>query len=302
MQLHQLRYFVQVAELGSFSRAAQQLRVAQPALSRQVRLLEESLGTRLLVRDGRGAQPTPAGLELMARARDIFRLLSEAEEAVGQRGQAIEGVVRLGCPPSIGLLLVPPLLVACQAEHPKLTVQVMESSNTEALEEWLVSGRVDVAVLGAAGRVGRAVQLRSLATDTLCLVGPPALMPGQARTCRLAQLAQVPLILPGAGHGLRSLLDAACAQQDLRITPRFEVDSVAIIKALAIRGVGCAVLPYATVREELLRRSLKAREIVSPRLTRELLLATALDRAPSAASQFVQRQLQAAARGLETAP
>lgn len=299
MQLNQLRYFMHVAEMGSFSKAAVHLRIAQPALSRQVGLLEQELGVALLYRDGRGAKMTHAGRDLFERSIKLFRYIAEIREAIVAHGNVIDGEVTVGVPPSVGAVLVPQVLVASKEQYPRLTVKVMESSSVPVLEEWLASGRVDLAILNAAAPISKSLTVTSLLTERTYLAGKPggALREGGRRT--LAETVALPLIVAQPLHGIRMLLDAACHEQKLELKPHFEVDSVAIMKELASRGAGYTILPYTVLKKDVDDGRLVIEEIVDPPIERELLVATATDRPPTAGVRAFEQLLRQGAFELE---
>ena len=146
MDLRQLEYFVRVAELGSFTRAAVALGVAQPALSRQVRLLEVELRQNLLVRNGRGALPTEAGKLLLEHGRGILHQVERAREELGRIRGALAGRVAIGLPPSVAKVLAVPLIRECRKRMPEATLSISESLSL-GMQESLVSGRLDIALL-----------------------------------------------------------------------------------------------------------------------------------------------------------
>ncbi|MFM2261786.1 MAG: HTH-type transcriptional regulator CynR, partial [Pseudomonadota bacterium] len=146
MDLKQLEYFVRVAELGSFTRAAQALNVAQPALSRQVRLLEVELRQNLLVRNGRGATPTQAGQLLLEHGRGILHQVERAREELGRVRTGLTGRVALGLPPSVARVLTVPLTRAFRSKMPEAQLSISEGLSS-AMQENLQNGRLDIAVL-----------------------------------------------------------------------------------------------------------------------------------------------------------
>src|SRR5450756_381889 len=151
MDLKQLEYFVRVAELGSFTRPAIALDVAQPALSRQVRLLEVELHQNLLTRNGRGAVPTEAGKLLLAHGRGILHQVERAREELGRVRGSLAGRVAVGLPTSLARVLTVPLTRAFRNALPEATISVSEGLSV-ALQEALVAGRLDIAVLYNARR------------------------------------------------------------------------------------------------------------------------------------------------------
>lgn len=301
MQLKQLRYFVHVAELGSFSKAAVHLRVAQPALSKQVQLLEQELGVALLTRDGRGARVTPAGADLLTRAVRLFRDLADMRDAVVMHANVVSGNVTIAVPPSVGAVLIPQVLMTCRVTYPGLEIKVLESSSMSILEEWLASGRVDIAVLNSAAPLSKNLSSARLFSEPLYLVGRRQDMEGFGPVSPFARLAKADLILPHPAHGIRMMVDAASNARGLDIAPLYEVDSVAIMKQLAVMGAGLAVLPRSVVRDEVADGRLATSQIVEPRLIRELLFATATERPLTPAGKKVETILREHAEELDTA-
>ncbi|MDP3708854.1 MAG: LysR family transcriptional regulator, partial [Polaromonas sp.] len=146
MDLKQLEYFVRVAELGSFTRASIALDVAQPALSRQVRLLEVELRQSLLVRNGRGATPTEAGKLMLAHGRGILHQVERAREELGRVRGSLAGRVAIGLPPTLARVLTVPLTRAFRHELTDARLSISEGLSA-VMQEWLLNGRLDIAVL-----------------------------------------------------------------------------------------------------------------------------------------------------------
>ena len=146
MDLKQLEYFVRVAEMGSFTRAAIALNVAQPALSRQIRLLEVELRQNLLKRNGRGASPTEAGQLLLEHGRGILHQVERAQEEMARARSGLSGKVALGLPPSVARVLTVPLTRAFRAKMPDAQLSISEGL-TAAMQESLLNGRLDIALL-----------------------------------------------------------------------------------------------------------------------------------------------------------
>jgi LysR family nitrogen assimilation transcriptional regulator len=146
MELKQLRYFLTVAEHGGFSKAAVVLSIAQPVLSRQIRCLEEELGTELLYRNGRGIMVTEAGERLAQHARAIIGSEMQARADIDALCASPSGKLAIGLPPTAAPVLSAPLIARFRESHPRIKLRVQEGFNGHVLE-WLSSGRVDVAVL-----------------------------------------------------------------------------------------------------------------------------------------------------------
>ena len=150
MELHQLRYFLAVVDAGSFTAAAEACHVSQPSLSIQLAKLEEEAGGALLERSRSGSRLTARGLLLAPRARDILGQLQGAKRDWEDLDGLRTGEVTLGCLPTTGAYILPPLLKRFRTEHPDLTVRLTEESSPQ-LAEALVDGTVDLAVVDEAG-------------------------------------------------------------------------------------------------------------------------------------------------------
>lgn len=272
IELRQLRYFLAIVEQGSLTRAAEVLRVAQPALSGHVQRMEAHLGTALLLRTPKGVQPTEAGQALARHARLILDRLALAEEEIrGQRDDPA-GLVRLGLPGTIGQILAVPLIRAVRARHPRIELRVAEAMSG-FVRDWLDEGRIDIGVLYEEA-AGRGIRTERLLEEELVVLGAPARaaeMPGGALPLSVALRAG--LILPGKGHGLRALLDAQAAALGQPLATRIDVDSFQNIKALVAEGMGWSILPRHAVAAEAARGALRIWPIRDPQLRRHVHLA-----------------------------
>ena len=245
MDLQQLTYFVRVAELGSFTRAAAVLGVAQPALSRQVRLLEVELRQNLLTRNGRGAVPTEAGALLLEHGRGILHQVERAREELAQLRGGLAGRVALGLQPSAARALAVPLVHAFRAELPQARLAISEGLSA-SMQDQLASGRLDVAVLYNAPP-SRGLEIVPIASEELVLVqaAAPAATPPQALT--LQQASRLPLVIPSRHNAIRMHLEAQMAAVGCEPTVALEIDSVRAILDLVESGAGAAVLSLQTV-------------------------------------------------------
>ncbi len=235
MDLKQLNTFVQVAELGSFTRAASLLRVAQPALSRQVRALEVELRQPLFDRNGRGVTLTPAGHKLLAHGRGILQQLERARQDLeGLRGAAA-GLLCIGLPPSIGRVLTAPLVEAFGQRFPRATLSMVEGLSTYTLE-WLAQGRIDCAVVYNAAPAP-AIHLQPVLDEKLYLVSARSASAagGLGRPATLAQVAQQPLLIPSRPHAIRMRLESVLAEAGLKPRVGLEIESVPAILDLVQR-------------------------------------------------------------------
>jgi len=288
MDIKQLRYFVNVAELGSFSKAAAFLSVAQPALSRQIRNLEDELETRLLHRNGRGVDVTESGEQLLDRANAVLDQMDRIRDDISRFKVRPSGTVTLGLPPTITHVLVIPLIKQIRANYPEISLQVAEGFSG-FVHEWLAGGRLDLAVLYNAPRT-KHLLTEQLLVEELFLVGPGDAA-GQ-KDVPLADIAQLPLILPSRPHGLRILIDTIAARENIELRIDFELDSLAAIKELVEDGTGWTILSFASVYREVDAGRLTARRIIKPNVSRSLVLATSTQRPPSQAARVVVDQIK----------
>lgn len=299
MDLKQLEYFVRVAELGSFTRAAIELDVAQPALSRQVRLLEVELRQNLLVRNGRGAVPTEAGKLLLEHGRGILYQVERAREDLGRLRGGLAGRVAVGLPSSIARALTVPLTRAFREQLPEARLAISEGLSS-ALLEGLVSGRLDIAVLYNA-QPSRELDLTPLLEEELVLVRarPPGLQedppPGPLA---LAEVAGLPLVIPTRPNAIRNYVEAEMADIGCRPNVVLEIDGVSAILDLVLDGAGCAILSRNAVLNSPRPSAYSTQAIGAPPLRIRLSLATSLQRPATPVQKATLDLIRARAPGV----
>lgn len=303
MDLKQLEYFVRVAELGSFTRAAQALDVAQPALSRQVRLLEVELRQNLLVRNGRGASPTEAGLLLLEHARGILHQVERAREELGRVRGALAGRVAIGLPPSLSRVLAVPLMRAFRQQLPQVSAAISEGLSVN-MQEWLTTGRLDIAVLYNA-QPAPGLEIGPLLEEALVLVQarPAGLPPHLADEVApgpiaLRDIAALPLVIPSRPNAIRMQVEAELANLGTRPTIALEIDGVAAILDLVADGAGAALLSHNAVNSSIRPSAYQVRAIVEPPLRTRLCLATSAQRPTTLTQQAALNLLKTTALGL----
>ena len=277
MNLKQLEYFVSVAELGSFSKAALVLNIAQPALSRQVRLLETDLHVTLLTRNGRGVVLTEAGKRLFDHSVGILQLVARATEDIDATRDEPTGRIVIGLPPSIGRRLTLPLVEDFRRNLPKARLAIVEGLSTH-LTEWIATGRVDLGLIHNP-EPNPAIEVTPVLDEVLGLVGPAERKPGKpgkqgkASPLPLAELVNYPLILPERTHAMRKLLETQAAFLDLKLDVKLEVSSVQSILDLVAAGHGYAVLSQTALAASGRPEAFSLRPLVKPSLTSTLFLA-----------------------------
>jgi LysR family nitrogen assimilation transcriptional regulator len=277
VDLKQLEYFVHVAELGSFTRAAAILDVAQPALSRQVRRLEIELRHTLLYRNGRGVSVTPPGKRLLEHGRSILQQFERARQEVDDTRGSPVGRVVVGVPHSIGRLITAPFVAEFKRAFPRATLSITEGL-TVHLHEWLMAGRIDVAVLHDPMPTP-SVDFVPLREDPLFLIERRgSRRAGGSQSIALKDIADISLIIPSRPHPLRMLVETRLANMSKKISVALEIDAVGGIVDLVMQGYGHAIVTVNALLIAADAAKLNARRIVSPRMSSVLALATSADR------------------------
>jgi LysR family transcriptional regulator, nitrogen assimilation regulatory protein len=235
VDLKQLDYFVHIAELGSFTRAASVLRVAQPALSRQVRALEVELRQPLFDRNGRGVTLTEAGKRLLAHGRGILQQVERARQDLDDHRGAPVGRLAIGLPPSVSRSLTGPLVGAFRARFPQATLTMVEGLSAYVLE-WLVLGRVDCAVVYNVSPAST-IELLPVLEMPLYLVSARAPgAPHEGPPVGAAALAGHPLVMPSRPHSIRMLVETAMAAASSKPLVQLEIESVPAILDLVAQN------------------------------------------------------------------
>lgn len=285
MNLKQLEYFMHVAELGSFSKAAMMLDIAQPALSRQVRGLETELRQQLFLRNGRGVALTEAGRRLFDHAVGIMQMVAHAQEDLGSSRDAPVGRVTIGLPPSIARQLTLPLIDRFKREFPAARLAIVEGLSAHMVE-WVTTGRADVGlVYNPDAQSG--VEITPLLQEPLGLVSPAPKEKSKGKRNHPApplpfrELADYPLIVPERVHAMRRLLETHAALAGVKLDIAWEVSSVPSIIELVCAGYGHAVLTASGVAASPRAADLCLRKLVDPAPASALCLAVSATRRPT---------------------
>ena len=279
MEIRQLEIFVRVAQLCSFSKAADALNMSQSVLSRQIGRLEQELGKHLLYRNGRGVTPTEAGKRLLARGVGILHQLEAAKQETSEDQKQPSGKVILGMPPRIGSLLTGPLVAAFCESFPQASISVAEGP-TATILEWLTLGRLDVGLLNNPPFTPQ-LQYERMKTEDLYLVGSTTHGKPLKGTVKLKSLPRFPLILPCRPNAIRNLIDDECAKRGILLNVVLDIDPIAGIIDLVERGFGYAILAENTIPTSLRKPTLQSAKIVAPRIVNQLFVGTPAQRAPS---------------------
>jgi LysR family nitrogen assimilation transcriptional regulator len=279
MDLRQFKYFLRIADLGSVSRAAESLHVAQSALSRHLANLEAEFGQALLLRTGRGVVLTPAGEDLTRYARAMLRLGEEARAALALTAESPAGQVAVGFPLSLTRALCIPLMQRVGERHPRLSLQVFDEISA-TLADHLRSGRLQVALLFEDAGLDGLHWQPVFEEELFVAVAPAHPMAGQPGV-GLRALAALPLAIPTPAHGVRPIVERALHGAGLAPQVLVEANSLTVMVQVARTGLGGAVLAASSVADEvaagqltllrvdegaLKRRAVVARSPVEPQL------------------------------------
>lgn len=272
MDFKRLGYFAQVAEHGSLSKTASTIGIAQPSLSRQMRLLEEELGVELFKREPRGMTLTEAGDLLYSRVAGPLREIGHAIYEVRSLQSRNGGSVILGMPPSMIQVLAGSLAKRVATFAPRLSLRLVDGFSGHLLD-WLERGDLDAAILY--GPTPNGVNATKLLEDELVLVGSVNSPLAVAGTIDCQRIQELPLILSGPAHGLRLLIETAAAKAQIKLNIHTQTDSYQLLKELVESGIGYTILPYCAVTREAAAGRLSFARIAKPTITRQLYLAMA---------------------------
>ena len=286
MELRSLHYFVRIAELGSITRAAAHLHVAQPALTRHVQRLEDELNVALFTRANRGVRLTEAGQKLLDGATRVLRDIERTGDEIRAQDAHPSGKIILGITPTLCPVLAPDLFGRMRGAYPMIELKVMHAGMVR-LEEFVIDGRVDIALLSELSRSRLIVSTRLAEEEMVLVTRPGARAPGIVDG---DELRQTPLIL---GDGLRAAMDALLAGLGIELNVQTELNDHETIRLMVQQGAGAAVLPLSSVSKECARGLIEANRITETGVYRTLALGMRAGRNASPAREAAARMLRA---------
>lgn len=296
MDLKQLRTFLRVAEVGSLSQASDRLRVAQPALSRQIKMLETEVGVPLFARHGRGMKLTEAGRQLLEHVGAPLRQLENSFDEVRSSAKRIEGRVALGMTPTISFILAGRLAKRVAKELPGVSLRIVEGYGGY-LVEWLQRGEIDATVVyGPASDLH--LRVTELLFERLVLVGPRDCALDADEPVSFKALAGMELVLPSKPHGLRAVVDNAAYKSKTALNIRFEADSFLVLKDLVQEGLGFTILPTSAFKKHQLGTDFRIAPLIRPKVIRHIVMASRTDHVPNRATVAVEKLLLDETRAL----
>ena len=257
MEIGQVEAFLAVGTFGGFRRAAEALRLTQPAVSARIRALEQSLGVELFAR-GQGVTLSPAGRAFRPHAEQLLHAVALARQAVHDLRPTSAGAIRIAAALSICTYLLPDVLKRFQALHPKTLITVRSGHSKEVLE-MVLAGDVEIGL--ARSLHHPAVETLSLGDDPLMLVGEPAAWPLRRRRVTLEDVSAQPLIFFDRGSSDWTLSHGLFRNAGLVPNVVMEVEAIETAKRMVERGVGFAFLPHLAVARDVHEGRLVAIEI-----------------------------------------
>ena len=285
VDIKQLRTFICVAETGSLSAASDRLRLAQPALSRHIKLLEHEIGVDLFSRHVRGMTLTEPGEKFLARVSGLIRQLEQSVDDIRSNQGEINGNVAIGLMPSVKTVFAVRFIERVKREFPKITLRVVEGYSGHLIE-WLQRGDLDISFLyGPSAHLH--LRCKELLYEEIALISPPGSLPDIGTQTKISDVAHLPLVLPSRPHGIRMLVDNAASKAGVSLNIALRGDAFWVLKSLVCGGTYHAFIPLSSVSEELNSGMLEARRIISPPIRRQLVLAMPPDRSNTRATDAV---------------
>jgi LysR family nitrogen assimilation transcriptional regulator len=294
VNLQALECFVQISELGSFSKASAVVNISQPTLSRYIQQLERQLGTRLFGRTGRGVVLTEAGDTLLRHSRTILRQAQQAYAEVSDIGNTPSGTVVLGLAPIARKVLGVRVATEFIKAAPTARLQI-EEYFTGFVQEWLSRGRIDVGILYDDG-MNTSLDGEILWEEEYILIGRRDARWAQREVVPFRDIASIPLVLPSGPHGLRTQIDRCTIATGTVLDIVHEVDGLNAILALVREGVGATILTPPALQDFYPIEDLVARRIVEPRITSTVVAVPCRSRPMTNASSRLLRIIREEAR------
>ncbi len=289
MDFKQLKALVTIADTANMTRASEVLNIVQPALSRQIKLLEDELGTVLFMRGRQGMILNEEGKTFLEYARRILQEAEKAKAEISPSAETVNGLVNVGLLPSTSDLLSSMLIRNLQQSYPGIKVTIT-SGYAGHLQDWLEVGEIDVALLYDT-KLNSALSVQPLVEEKLWLVGPASSDLKVEQPVELSDMSDKPFILPSRPHGLRILVEQVSQKYDMRLNVVAETNSMSVQKRLVLDGLGYTILPSIAITEDLARGQLKASPLSDSGLVRTIVLAHAKSRNMTKSVRCVMNEL-----------
>lgn len=242
LELRQLQYFVKVARKQHVTQAAEELHVAQSAVSRQIHQLEEELGANLFVQKGRNLQLTPVGKLFLRKVEEILSDLDRAVLEVQEFLDPDVGEIRLGFPHSLGVNIVPTLISRFRKDHPNVKFR-FKQGKYQTLIDAVMRGEIDLALISPFPEKHPYVEGKKILTEELLAIVPPKHPIADQKSIKLEQLKSEPFVIFSEGYSLRKIVLDACMRAGFKPKISFEGEETDTIRGLVTVGMGVSLLP-----------------------------------------------------------
>jgi LysR family transcriptional activator of glutamate synthase operon len=247
LELRQLQYFIKVARKQHVTQAAEELHVAQSAVSRQIHQLEGQLGVQLFVQKGRNLQLTPVGKLFLSRVEDVISDLERAVNEVREFMDPEAGEIRLAFPHSLGVNLVPTMVAEFRKDHPNVKFR-FKQGKYNSLIDMVMKGEVDLALISPFPENHDHVVGEVVYTEELFAILPPSHLLSEYESLRLEQLKDEAFVLFSEGYSLRTIVRDACMKSGFHPKVSFEGEETDTIRGLVAAGMGVSLLPEMALR------------------------------------------------------
>ncbi|MFT3928165.1 MAG: LysR substrate-binding domain-containing protein [Myxococcales bacterium] len=268
MDLDKLRAFAAVAEEGNITRAARRLRTSQPAVSKQVSELEESLGAVLFDRLPRGVRLTEAGQVLMRHTQQILAAERLAENEIAELSGLTRGKLSIGASTTIGSYLLPGVFGAFQRKHPQVRLE-LEIANTTVIQAMALDGRIDLGLTEGFMPTDQLTAEVVYYDEMVAIVAPDHPLSAKPKV-QLRDLRKVPFISRERGSGTRDVIEAALAEQQVELEPVMSLGSTEAVKRAVAAGLGLAIVSRLTVELEVQAKKLVVLDVADLNVRRGL--------------------------------
>lgn len=284
--LRQLRYFVEIAQSRSFSRAAEHLLIAQPALSQNIAALEEDLGAQLFKRHARGVELSPAGQRLFARAQEILAQTDALKDQIEGREALPSGLVKLSIAGSVASVLVAPLLRSMAQHYPEIQLRIAEGLSSEVRMQ-IESGQTHLALMPSPSEL-LGMESMPVFEERFMVFGAYEAMRRRPKQLAFAKVAALPLAAPDGAHDLRKIVERAASAIGRKLDIRYELNSPSLLVAIVKEGLAYSIMPPSACLEAVAAKSVAGRALVEPELSRVQAMVWPRDRPLTPAAEVVR--------------
>lgn len=268
MELRQIRYFIEVAKREHVTEAANELHVAQSAVSRALSNLEEELGVQLFIREGRNVRLTPIGRIFLERMQQAMRVIGDARQIIEEYTDPERGTVNVGFPSSLATYMLPTAISAFRDEYPNAKFRLHQGSYRQLMEA-VIHGDINMALLGPVPMDDAKLKGKILFTEQVVALLPANHRLASSNSLELTELREESFVVFAKGFVLRDLLMDACRQNGFEPIISFEGEDIDAIKGLVSAGLGVSLVPEITLIDNLPRSTVKV-PISEPQVRRSV--------------------------------